>query len=150
MEIPCDLLVFNIAMYLEPADKLSLAMTSKQVYETFFNANPGFKRLYSRKYCCGVALKNMLEFVRKGPTGVASWTLLCDKAELYIGRTPSSCYSITGLASHMASLDLFTWFSHNMWPKRASVMISTRCNYKKNAKRAEFMALTNVVINVLR
>ena len=146
MELPCDLLVFNIAMYLEPADKLSLAMTNKQVYETFFSANPGFKTLYSQKHCCSVALKNMLEFVRKGPTGVASWTLLCGAAELYIGRTQSSCYSITGLDSH----DLFTWFSHNMWPKRASVMISTRCNYKKNAKRAEFMALTNVVIDVLR
>lgn len=146
MAIPCDLLVFNVSCFLEPRDQLALAMSSKDTYRAFFVANPGFKELYSAKHRCGSLIRRMLEFVRRGPTGVASWVLLCGKKQIVIARSQSGCFFVPG--EHVT--DVLAWFSTNMWPHRKNIMVSTRCNYKKVGKREEFMALTNEIVGATR
>lgn len=143
MHIPCDLLVFKVAPHLEPKDRLALATACKETYSAFFDANPTFRGCYSQKHRCGIVLQKMLDFVYRGPTSVASWTLLSGSRELLVCRLQRACYCVPGECVE----DMFEWFSNNMWGHR--IEISTRCYYKKKDRRDEFSCLTQQLIEAI-
>lgn len=145
MHIPTDILIHNIAKHLDNPSKLALAMSCKNLYSSFFHLYPSFKTQYTQKHQCAMCIQRMLQFIRSGPTAVASCTLLLGTCSIIFIRSNKTTYIVPN--EHVP--DVFTWFDKNMWRKRKAIQLSTMCLYKKPHKRQEFMQLTNDLIKVL-
>jgi hypothetical protein len=148
--LPIHLIIDNITRLLDNRDILNLVRTHRALYKEFFKLRPDFRETYGRTYKIGCCLRRMIAFVRTGHERIASWGFYVRRHCFVIVRNSrTSVFCIDGLYREMPidrALELFRGLILMDWGK---MEMSTRCSYKSDAKRKEYMEITRSMQDLL-
>lgn len=149
--IPDHIILEHIIPKCDPKSKLSLVVTSKSLYSSFFNENPDFRdRFYSRKYHISQCLLQMLHFVKKWNVGMASWGFRHKKMIFSIIRSSKSSNTVIGdIPSSLSDDQAIEWFHNNMLPHWSHLQLSTGCWFKSVSLREQYRMITIKMVELM-
>ena len=154
--LPVSIVTEHVMMYLCPQDKLSLGMANKELYKSLFERFPLLRSSYGYKHKIAMCIYEMIDFIKRGPIGIASWMFVHIKPTHTIcfeicRRCRQTYISINDNILHELRLEtimgLFDSYIIKNWN---NIQLHTKCWYKSKEKRARYAKMTADMLCLLR